>query len=168
MCKPLGSCYCHFYLPKRETDHLPWWVPTREPKREVLPQPLTLLRLHICDQEPRDYLITIPISVAVWDLLVSPNWELPSSTPSAYRPEDLVQINSCNGQEQSQSQSLHIDRFVLDWMVKQGRSLFSQASKFVAALGNNFIKEVNFLQIFNIANQASTREMIVLLGLLTY
>ena len=35
------------------------------PKREVLPQPLTLLRLHICDQEPRDYLITIATSVAV-------------------------------------------------------------------------------------------------------
>ena len=68
----LRSCYCHFYLPKRETDHLPWWVPTREPKREVLLQPLTILRLYICDQEPRDYLITIATSVAVWDLLVSP------------------------------------------------------------------------------------------------
>ena len=72
MCKPLRSCYCHFYLPKHETDHLPWWVPTREPKREVLPQPLTLLRLHICDQEPRDYLITITTSLTVWGLLISP------------------------------------------------------------------------------------------------
>ena len=70
MCKPLRSCYSHFYLPKRETDPLPWWVPTPEPKREVLPQPLTLLRFHICDQESRDCLTTT--IVAVWELLISP------------------------------------------------------------------------------------------------
>ena len=70
MCKPLRSCYSYFYLPKHETDPLPWWVPTREPKREVLPQPLTLLRFHICDQESRDCLTTT--IVAVWELLVSP------------------------------------------------------------------------------------------------
>ena len=68
-------------LPKHETDHLPWWVPAREPKREVLPQPLTLLRLHICDQEPRDYLITITTSVAVWDLLVFPSENSPECIP---------------------------------------------------------------------------------------
>ena len=57
-------------------------VPAREPKREVLPQPLTLLRLHICDQEPRDYLITITTSVAVWDLLVSSTGNSPALHPA--------------------------------------------------------------------------------------
>ena len=53
-----------------------WGVPAREPKREVLPLPPTLLRLDICDQEPRDYLATTP--VAVWDLSISPTGNSPA------------------------------------------------------------------------------------------
>ena len=53
-----------------------WWVPARKPKRrEVLPQPLTLLRLHKCDKEPRDCLTTT--TVAVWGLLISPSENSP-------------------------------------------------------------------------------------------
>ena len=84
MCIPLRSCYCHFYLPKRETDPLPWWVLTRELKREVLPQPLTLLRLHICDQEPRDSVATT--SVAIGGLLITPTGNFPA-LPRVFKRE---------------------------------------------------------------------------------
>ena len=62
----------------------------------------------------------------------------------------------------------HINRYVLDWIIEQGTFLFIQASKFFAALGNNFIKEVNSMHVFSTASQVSTKKMIILHGLLTY
>ena len=68
-----------FLSSKARDWSLIWWVPAREPKREVLPQPLTLLRLHICDQEPRDCLAnTINSCQRSADLT---HWEFPSPTP---------------------------------------------------------------------------------------
>ena len=64
-----------FLSSKARDWSLIWWVPAWEPKREVLPWPLTLLRLHECDQEPRDHLITT--SVADWYLLISPTGNSP-------------------------------------------------------------------------------------------
>ena len=68
-----------FLSSKARDWSLIWRVPARESKREVLPQPLTLLRLHKCDQEPRDYLATT--IVATWDLSISPTRNSPALSP---------------------------------------------------------------------------------------
>ena len=93
MCKPLRELLLSFLSSKARDWSLTLVNPCTRTKREVLPQPLTLLRLHICDPGAQGLFNHHHHTNCLRSIDLT-HGNLPRSTPSAYWWEGLVRISS--------------------------------------------------------------------------